>query len=729
MTKKILLLLHLIFWSYFITYVSALENLRDVYFANNPLRSGSLVKRIINASFQLQSNSSIAVFKQKYLLADIKVHTFLADETAPVIQSTTVISPNKLDILFDQVLEKASSQEVNNYVVNNSINFPATALLDAINPALVHLTFTNNFPNGKSCQLTVNGIKDISGNAVVNATATFIYSDAYAVKQYDVIIDEIMADPTPVVALPNNEWIELRNISTNAINLKGWKIGDLKSISGAMSNFILQPDSFVIICSGSAATAMIPFGRTLSVTAFPSLDNDKDQLSLISSEGKTIHAVNYSSAWYQNELKKAGGWALEMIDTENPCSGISNWKASTDLRGGSPGSKNASDAINPDQSSPKLLRAYAADSVTITLVFDEPLDSLNAATINNYSISDGIGLPVVAIALSPLFNKVNLLLSTPLNASKIYNITASGITDCVGNAMSSKNSARVGISKIADSLDLVINEILFNPPPAGSDYVEIYNRSNKVIDLKQTYIANRNTAGVISSIIQISTENYLLFPQDFMVLTADILFVKSTYITQNPDAFIVINLPSFDNDKGNILILNAQGNITDELAYSDKWHFKLLDNIEGVALERIDYNAPTQSAGNWHSAATSVGYGTPTYKNSQYHVNDGVQGVIKLSPEIVSPDNDGQDDFATFEYNFPEPGYVANITIFDAAGRPVRYLQRNALCGTKGNFRWDGLGEKNQSLAIGVYIVYTEIFNLKGKNKQFKIPVVLARRN
>jgi flagellar hook assembly protein FlgD len=155
----------------------------------------------------------------------------------------------------------------------------------------------------------------------------------------------------------------------------------------------------------------------------------------------------------------------------------------------------------------------------------------------------------------------------------------------------------------------------------------------------------------------------------------------------------------------------------------------LIDNREGVALERIDYNAATQSADNWHSAATSAGYGTPGYKNSQYRINVGVQGTIKLSPEIVSPDNDGQDDFATLDYQFPEAGYVANITIFDAAGRPVRYLQRNALCGTTGSFRWDGLGEKNQQLAIGVYVVFTEVFNLKGIKKQFKQAIVLARRN
>ena len=192
---------------------------------------------------------------------------------------------------------------------------------------------------------------------------------------------------------------------------------------------------------------------------------------------------------------------------------------------------------------------------------------------------------------------------------------------------------------------------------------------------------------------------------------------------------MVGSLPSYSEDEGDVIILNAQGKIVDELKYKDDWHFKLLDNKEGVALERIDYSAPTQQEANWHSAATSVNYGTPTYQNSQFRRNDGVQGEVKLSPEIVSPDNDGQDDFATVDYNFPEAGYVASITIFDASGRPVRYLQRNALCGTSGSFRWDGLGERNQQLATGIYIVLTEVFNLSGKKKQFKKTIVVARRN
>ena len=549
-------------------------------------------------------------------------------------------------------------------------------------------------------------------------------------KLYDVVIDELMADPAPQVGLPNNEWIELKNNSSTAFNLLGWRISDRTGQSGPMPNFILKPDSFLIICTGSAVAAMSAFGTTISVTSFPSLNNSGDLLSLRNAQGKLMHCVNYTDKWYQNELKAGGGWSLEMIDTHNPCSGISNWTASRDTKGGTPGRKNSADAINADQTLPRLLRAFAADSLNISLIFDEPLDSLNALAVGNYRISDGIDAPLKADPVPPLFDHVNLSLGLPLLPDKIYTIMVNSVTDCSGNKIGAANNAKFGLARRADSLDLVINEVLFNPSPVCVDYVEIFNRSKKITDLKNIYIANRNTAGVLSSITPLSSENYPFFPGEFMVVTSDAGAVKRNYITLNPGAFAEIGtMPSYNNDKGDVVLLNEQGNILDELQYNENWHFKLLDNHEGVALERIDYNAPTQSADNWHSASASSGFGTPTYANSQTRAGGEAAGEVKVSPEIISPDNDGHDDFATIDYRFPTPGYVANITIFDVGGRPVRYLQRNALCGIKGSYHWDGLGERNQALPVGIYIIFTEVFNLDGKKKQFKEVIVLAKKN
>ena len=116
----------------------------------------------------------------------------------------------------------------------------------------------------------------------------------FAQNRYDVVIDEIMADQTPQIGLPNNEWLELKNTTATPINLLNWRIGDATGQSGPLPSFTLQPDSFVIVCTGSAVAAMSAFGTTISVTSFPSLDNTGDQLFLRAANGRTIHAVSYT---------------------------------------------------------------------------------------------------------------------------------------------------------------------------------------------------------------------------------------------------------------------------------------------------------------------------------------------------------------------------------------------------------------------------------------------------
>ncbi len=695
---------------------------------NSYISEGAVIEAtlVTSAFFGIAVKQSTPSFFQRHFFDDIEIKTYTPDINPPSVVSATAISNNEVDVLFNEPVDNISGQVAANYVAGNSIGAALSAAVDAVNTALIHLTFGTNFPNGNST-LTVNGVQDLAGNTASVATATFYI---YTPQQYDIVIDELIADPTPQVGLPNNEWIELKNTAAFPINIRGWRIGDASGLSGPLPDFELQPDSFVIVCTGSALPALSAFGKTLTVSSFPSMDNIGELIYLQSTRGQVIHSVQYNVAWYQNELKQDGGWSLEMVDTKNPCGGSSNWKASSNLKGGTPGIKNSEDNVNTDVAAPQLIRTYATDSLNIVLVFNEPLDSFNSAVAAKYNISDGIGVPVSSTCMAPGFTKIILRLASPILQDKTYTASVQNITDCAGNLIGTKKTAKVGLSKVADSLDLVINEILFNPPANGYDYVELYNKSSKIIDLNQTYIANRNTAGITSSITQLSAEPFLLFPEEFMVVTENSDWVKKTFVSQNLEAFIpVASMPTFNDDAGDVILLNGQGKITDEVVYSDKWHFKLLDNTEGVALERIDYNAASADAGNWHSAATSIGYGTPSYKNSQFKINDGLQGDVKISPEIVSPDNDGMDDFATIDYNFPEPGYIANITVFDAAGRPVKFLQRNALCGTKGGFKWDGLGEKNQPLSTGVYIVVADVFNLKGQKKLYKVPVVLAKRN
>lgn len=549
-----------------------------------------------------------------------------------------------------------------------------------------------------------------------------------AQNRYDVVIDEIMADPTPQIGLPNNEWLELKNTTAAPINLQNWRIGDATGQSGPLPNFTLQPDSFVIVCTGSAVAAMSAFGTTISVTSFPSLDNDGDQLFLRAANGRTIHAINYTTGWYQNEVKKDGGWTLEMIDTKSPCAGSSNWKASVSTTGGTPGKKNSIDAINNDATAPQLKRAYTLDNITIILVYDEPVDSLSGATLANYSIDGGLTL-LNATAIAPLFNQVQLKTTTPLATNTVYTITANNVKDCKSNNIGAANKARVGLPVDASTGEWVINEILFNPRSNAFDFVEFYNNSNKIFDASKLYIANRNSTGVISSIKALSTTPFYIFPGDHIVETEDADNLAGQYLVKNPDNVLVVSSPpSFSDDEGTVVVLNFQGSVIDEVKYKDDWHFKLIDDAEGVSLERIDPAGQSQNETNWHSAASTAGYGTPTYKNSQYKLLNAINATIEATPKVFSPDNDGRDDITTIQYEVTEPGYITNITVFDGAGRPVRNLVRNGTLGLKGYWNWEGLDDKGNKLPMGTYIIFTEIFNLQGKKSTFKTTVVLARK-
>jgi len=546
-------------------------------------------------------------------------------------------------------------------------------------------------------------------------------------NRFDIVITEIMADPTPQVGLPNAEYLELKNISSTPFNLSGWRISDASGTATITTNFVLQPDSVVILCSNSNVATFSAFGRAIGVTSFPSLDNDGDQLTLRSPQNKVIHAIVYTTEWYANEAKKDGGWSLEMIDPKNPCSGKQNWKASANNLGGTPGKINSVNGNNIDQTPPQLQRAYALDSVTVVLVFDEFLDSTSASAALNYSAN---GLTIIgANAIAPLFNTVQIKFSSPLQRTIVYNLTASNVTDCKGNAIGSFNKTKIGLADDALANHVIINEILFNPRTGAYDYVELYNRSNRIVDASKLYVANRNSSGVVSSLKKLSEQSFYLFPGEYIVVTEDAINLEMQYHVKNRDGVLTVSsLPSFPDDKGTVVVLNLNGDRVDELSYDDDWHFALIANKDGVALERIDPDAPSQNKSNWHSAATTAGYGTPTYVNSQYRKIDAVDAAITLSTKIFSPDHDGLDDVLIMQYGVKEIGYVANVTIFDASGRMVRYLVKNDLLGLKGSWTWDGLDEKKAKLPIGTYILHTEIFNLQGKREQFRNTVVLARK-
>ena len=567
--------------------------------------------------------------------------------------------------------------------------------------------------------LTLTNLSDCSGNILTPATANFSY---YIVKPYDVVFNEIMADPDPVLTiLPNYEYVELYNKTAFPINLNNWKFSAGTSTK-ILPSIIVPADSFIVLTSALGLAGMPAGINAEALISFPSLTNTGQTLTLKDPQG------TYTDYWYLDAVKKDGGYSLEQIDPTNPCEGMTNWQGSNSVDGGTPGTQNSVYASNPDNTPPQVLRVGVIAVDTIQLFFNEPLDSASMINPALYAIDNSIGNPTLVQVIAPDFKSVRLTLGTILSIGTIYTITVNNaITDCVGNALGTDNSARFAIPEPASPNDIVINEILFNPVSPGVDFVEIYNRSNKVIDLKTISISEYDTiTNAISGPETISADGYLIFPQEYILLSENGAFVQTQFATTNPEGFLDVANLSTMNDDGGTVCLSTATDIIDNFKYYDNMHFGLLNVTEGISLERIDFDRLTQDRTNWHSAAEAVGFATPAYKNSQYSDAGETEDAIEITPEIFSPDEDGMNDVVNINYHFDIPGFVANVNVYDSKGRIVKHLIQSELLGVKGTFSWDGINDDREKARIGIYIFYFEVFDLSGTVKHYKKTCVLA---
>jgi hypothetical protein len=463
-----------------------------------------------------------------------------------------------------------------------------------------------------------------------------------AQSRYDVLITEFLADPSPSAGLPESSFIELRNHSGFDYNLRNWKISNGNSTATIKTDFILKADSILILCPTSAAEAYSLFGSTLGLSGFPSLYNQSGEILLGAADGRIIHAIRYDQDSYGNTLKAEGGWSLEMIDLNNACSDKGNWAASVSAAGGTPGTKNSVDGTNRDDQPPSLLRFIPVDSTNLILLFDEPLDSASASSTGNFSINE---MPFATDSVStipPFFDRVLMHLSGPMRDGALYTITVQHVSDCSGNEIGLYNSCPAGLPQKVDTGDIVFNEILFNPPPYGYDYIELYNRSNHILRCSELFLAGRDPLENLKTPVRLVTGERVFFPGEFLVISENREWLLKNY-PACPEARIISlgNLPSMPDDAGKLVLLNGSGKILDELDYDHHWHSALLAGETGVSLERIRADLPTNQSSNWTSASAPSGYGTPGYRNSEFLSGSESRDLISVDPKIFSPDMDG----------------------------------------------------------------------------------------
>ncbi|WP_461640059.1 lamin tail domain-containing protein [Labilibaculum euxinus] len=642
------------------------------------------------------------------------IHGNNIDNLAPAVSHLRVLSKNHLSIELSEQIDTFSLLSFQNYSLADN----PVSTITVETPMIVHLEFANSFEDGHEQQLNITSLQDECGN-VLDTVVGFIW---YEVHSNDVVINEIMVDETPSVGLPEYEFIELYNSSEYPISIENWilKAGEKETVLAADT---IPAKAYLILCSNSAVEEFTSFGDVLGVSSFPGLTNSGGTIEIQSAEKIVIDQVSYSDSWYKSDEKSNGGWSLERIDPANTSWQANNWKASENELGGTPGKVNSIYSVNQDLIAPGIESCRCISSNCLKLVFSEPIEN-RGLVLSNFQLSPDLVYPKEVIQSDLAGKEFQLIFNEDfVRNSQCQLILSDEIKDLAGNSMITKEF-EFWVPGIVTKDDLVINEVLFNPYPDGSDYVEIVNVSEKVIDLSSIKLAARTDNFELDNEVSIS-DKYLL-PNEYILVTEDTLNVQQNYFTSNPDVFCQVkSLPSFSDDAGRVVLI-SNNELIDDFAYNENMHFELLASVEGVSLERINPKGETNSKSNWQSAAQNIGFGTPGIQNSVYNDLSSSNSEISLSPKIFTPDNDGFDDRLLITFNLEMDGYLATVRIYNSMGIEIRKLANNLNLANEDSLFWDGLTSQKERASIGIYLVYIELFSPDGKRKIFKESCVLG---
>ena len=623
-----------------------------------------------------------------------------------------------LTIEFTVPVDRTTATDVSHYAVTE-VGAPVAAIL--VDAHTVRLVFGQPFAEPSIYTLVLNGLLDQDKNII--PTSQHAAGRGQPPGYHQLLITELMADPSPSVGLPGVEYVELFNASDQPISTQGVRFSDATS-TVVLPATLLAPHEYVILCSASDRAALSRYGRAIPVSTLPSLNSTEDSLRLTDASGQEIFFIVYSDDWYNDAEKRSGGWSLEMVDTQRPCGEQDNWTASIDQKGGTPGQKNSVQQSNPDRFGPEVLRAWAINDTVVEVTFNE---KLNAMSTHSAQLSLSDGLIARTIRWLPARKQVIVTLDQPLRPRRHYSIRIAGVTDCSGNLMSDEHTTTTFVlPELASDGDVLLSELLFRPRGGGEKFVELYNYSDKQIDLQGWYLANVVDDSLVSEEI-ITTAPFLLAPGEYVALTEAPTTLKADY-PASPEARLlrVDALPSLPAEEGTIVLLDPTQEIRQQFHYSDRYHHPLLNNTQGVALERIAWDSPVNDPSTWQSAAKTVNYATPGYRNSQQAGDLTSSATLSVDPPVFAPGYPGRADYTRIHYQFDQPGTVANVMIYDAQGRKVRDLARNTTLAEVGFLVWDGTTNARQRVGIGYYLIFFEVFDTQGRVNVFKEKVVVG---
>lgn len=502
-----------------------------------------------------------------------------------------------IEVLFSNPIDSGSALNPYNYTLNSNNSHPkAVFKIDSL-PYHVFLISENKLFSGDHTLKAVN-ILDRQNQNLITDSCHFSYYPAPL--EAELIINEIMYDPNPVVGMPAAEFVELLSIASQKINLKDIYYSD-SNTEILFPEILLDSGEYLILCDIEDTAEFKWFGKVHGLNNWPTLNNSGDVLTLRNKDYQSLDQINYDAHWADGSAKDEGGWSFERINPFKKCTDIQNWSYSVDGAGGTPGEINSIFNSEPDIKGPELSFIEVFSATYIRLVFDE---ILNQSQLLSKHIRFEPDNQINATLITE--NTIEISLQTAMDSGKINILIIDSIFDCEGN-FSINETDQFGLGKSPELYDIIINEIMFDPEPQNalpaSEYIELYNSSDNIISLNSVLAISENDSTELASII--------VYPNDYLILCPGSKFEEFNAIGNTSTLSPWISLK---NDQDEILLFHND-ELIHKVNYSSEWISDSDKREGGWSLEVIDPNNPCGEEFNWNASIDQKG-GSPGAINS-----------------------------------------------------------------------------------------------------------------
>ncbi|HSP87557.1 MAG TPA: lamin tail domain-containing protein, partial [Ignavibacteriaceae bacterium] len=423
----------------------------------------------------------------------------------------------------------------------------------------------------------------------------------------DVVINEIMYAPAP----GEPEWIELYNRTASPINLKKWTLSDnSSSVTITTSDKIISGNSFIILSRDSSIVNFYTVPVEIIVLNLPALNNTGDVIAIKDSLGIILDSLEYFPEWGGN----SGGKSLERISVDENSNLQTNWGTSQSINKATPGIINSLTPkdfdIRISSFKPENDFGILGEEIAFTIQINNPgLNNSNNFLLKIFNDINADSLPQTSEQIGEISGssilsgdstQLNFITSNFIEGNNFYIAYAEMISDQdTTNNISFAKVVGVTVNEIRN--DLVLNEFMYAPDSPEPEWIEIFNRSQKIININNYSIADNNDT------VLVIEDSILLNPGEYFVIAAD----SSIHNYYNVLSRIVYNnFPALNNTGDKLILLDSLNRTIDSLEYETIW-----GGSNGNSLERINSENLLADSSNWKTSLSRY-KATPGYINS-----------------------------------------------------------------------------------------------------------------